>query len=550
MSTQENTEPQIVESDDPLNESKKSETQSNKTNKKKKIGSGKGVETLFRNAYRAELDLIALAATKANIMISLNGFIVSALMISGGFIYADSPMFLVPSTIFLFTSALSIYFALTAASPDAATIHTRIFSWFKGLLKRETHLGSFKDCIKPQHSFSDETSNILIYEDRVKLSKAEYLDRMHDLLSDQEQIYEKMSDQLYWLGKITHHKFRMLRASYTVFRWGIILSVLALIAVKSFEYILPSLNDLHARVNNVGISNFEDIYEPSAAQQLLDGRVLIVEDEPLHALSIVEFGSDGSISENSLLDGFLLKSFNRKLNDLEGVTMDSEGFVYAITSHSRNEKGKRKKSREQLLRFKIEGNEISDVAVYTKLVDHLVNAGVLDNILSSSGNTVNLNEINIEALSFNKEKNKLMLGFRAPLINGKSMLVVINNPSAIFERNDPAQFDSNIILLDLQGGGIRSLDYAPQLEGYLMVNEIKNNNGKKKSQLWFWKGETEKDPQPIDLPQMINLKNVEALAPVTINGEPKLFLLSDDGKYKKKKTAHYMLLEYDQLSVD
>jgi hypothetical protein len=83
-----------------------------------------------------------------------------------------------------------------------------------------------------------------------------------------------------------------------------------------------------------------------------------------------------------------------------------------------------------------------------------------------------------------------------------------------------------------------------------MVNEIKNNNGKKKSQLWFWRGETEKDPQPIDLPQMINLKNVEALAPVTINGEPKLFLLSDDGKYKKKKTAHYMLLEYDQLSVD
>lgn len=550
MSKQVNTKPQTVESDNSSNEYKTPDTQSNKNNKKKKIGSGKGVETLFRNAYRAELDLIALAATKANIMISLNGFIVSALMISGGFIYADSPIFLVPSTIFLFTSALSIYFALTAASPDAATTHTRFFNWFKSLLKRETHLGSFKECIKPQQSFSDEQSNILIYEDRVKLSKADYLERMHDLLSDQEQIYEKMSDQLYWLGKITNHKFRMLRASYTVFRWGIILSVLALIAVKSFEYMLPSLNDLQARVNNIGISNFKDIYEPSAAHQLLDGRVLIVEDEPLHALNIVEFGSDGSISENPLLNGFLLKSFNRKLNDLEGLTMDSEGFIYAITSHSRNEKGKRKKSREQLLRFKIEGNEITDITVYTELVDHLVNAGILENKLDSRVNTINLNEINIEALSFNKEKNKLILGFRAPLINGKSMLVVINNPSTIFERNDPAQFDSNTILLDLQGGGIRSLDYDPQLDGYLMVNEIENNKGKKTSQLWFWKGEIKKDPQPIDLPQMINLKNVEALAPVIINGEPKLFLLSDDGKYKKKKTAHYMLLEYDQLLVN
>lgn len=52
------------------------------------LGSAKGVETMFRNAFRAELELIALAATKANIMISLNGFIVSALMISGAFIFA------------------------------------------------------------------------------------------------------------------------------------------------------------------------------------------------------------------------------------------------------------------------------------------------------------------------------------------------------------------------------------------------------------------------------------------------------------------------------
>ncbi|MGN6898209.1 hypothetical protein ACTHT1_12250, partial [Neisseria sp. P0015.S002] len=47
------------------------------------FGTNKGVETMFRNAVRSEMELLALAATKANIMISLNGFIVSALMISG-----------------------------------------------------------------------------------------------------------------------------------------------------------------------------------------------------------------------------------------------------------------------------------------------------------------------------------------------------------------------------------------------------------------------------------------------------------------------------------
>ena len=53
------------------------------------LGTSKGVETMFRNAVRSEMELLALAATKANIMISLNGFIVSALMISGAFVFSS-----------------------------------------------------------------------------------------------------------------------------------------------------------------------------------------------------------------------------------------------------------------------------------------------------------------------------------------------------------------------------------------------------------------------------------------------------------------------------
>ncbi|WP_200331468.1 hypothetical protein [Thiocystis violacea] len=79
-----------------------------KAPKQRPVGSAKGVETLFRNAYRAELEIINLAATKANIMISLNGFIASALTISGAFIYTSSPEFLLPATLFLFTSVASI----------------------------------------------------------------------------------------------------------------------------------------------------------------------------------------------------------------------------------------------------------------------------------------------------------------------------------------------------------------------------------------------------------------------------------------------------------
>jgi len=519
---------------------------------KKKIGSAKGVETLFRNAYRAELDLLALAATKANIMISLNGFIVSALMISGGFIYASTPLFLVPAILFLFTSATSIYFALSAASPDNSSPKTRFMAWLNDLVVGKLNTSSLKDQIMSKKSFIDGQSNILIYEDRAMLSKAEYLTRMHDLLSDQEQIYEKMSDQLYWLGIMIDRKFKMLRISYSVFRWGIIFSIIAMISIKFYDHLLLAvINAPPAHLMNVHIAKFEDIYEPSAAQQLPDGRLLIIEDEPTRALSIAEFGPDGSIQENPLLSLFLLSSFQTRLNDLEGVTMDANGYIYTITSHSRTKKGKRKQDREQLVRFKIQDNNVIEIGIYTNLIKQLNASGILEKaLINSLDQSVSFNKINIEALSFDKDKQKLLIGLRAPLIDGKSIIITLNNPNAIFEHNEPAIFTDDLILLDLNDGGLRSLNYAPYLGGYLMDNEIRKANGKKKSQLWFWKGLADHQPVPIELPNMINLKDVEAVTPVIINGKPRLMLLSDDGKLKNKQQAHYILLEYNQLSGD
>lgn len=525
-----------------------------KTNKAKRrdreiVGSAKGIETMFRNAYRTELNLITLAATKANIMISLNGFIVSVLMISGGFIYVSSPLFLVPATMFLFTSAISIYFALLAASPEIVGKHIGFLNWLQDIIKRKATLRDFKIYVKPDNSFIQGKSNILIYEDRVKLSKEDYWKRMHELLNDQEDVYAKMSDQLYWLGMMASKKFRMLRASYNTFRWGLILSVLVFIVVKSYMYFMPVTDNGIIHLRNVGISQFEDIYEPSAVQQLQDGRLLIVEDEASKALHIVEILPDGSISENASLDNRLLKSFHRKLSDLEGLAMSKDGYVYAITSHSRTHKGKRKKGRELLLRFKIRGNDLIDSGVYKGLIDQLKKSGVLENALKNSVNkNISFQSINIEALNFDKEGEKLLVGFREPLIDGKSMIVVIENPVGIFEHGEQPKFSEDVILLNLHGGGIRSLDYDPVLNVYVMTNEVRGKDGKNHSQLWSWTGNIEEEPKRIALPSMISLKNVESIAPLVINGQSRLLLVSDDGNVKKHRPAKFILLEYNQLS--
>lgn len=113
------------------------------------------------------------------------------------------------------------------------------------------------------------------------------------------------------------------------------------------------------------------VYEPSAIQQLPDGRFLVVEDEKRHPFSLIAIGADGSVDSTELTAG-LLQIFSdfSKLDDLEGLALDRAGFVYAIKSHSRDDEGDEKKSRERLVRFRIEGSRV----VNPKVVDGLKRA--------------------------------------------------------------------------------------------------------------------------------------------------------------------------------
>ena len=517
--------------------------------KTKVIGSAKGVETLFRNAYRAELDLLALAATKANIMISLNGFIISALMISGAFILASSPGFLIPAGVFMITAAISIVFALLAASPEQVDLPGALLGWYRAYRNGEAKLRDLKAYVmRGPNSTEKNELNLLIYEDRIKLNPKEYWQHMQDLLRDQKNVYHRMSDKLYWLGKMSNRKFKLLNISYITFRWGLLASLVAFIGVRSVGGIFTvEPNQVTGNSNNFGISELSDIYEPSAIQQLPDGRILVVEDEALRSISVLSVAHDGRLVENTATDLKLIRNFGRKLNDLEGLSSDNDGFIYAITSHSLTKKGKSQPSRNQLLRFKIKGNNVTDINVYEQLRDVLQQADELkDAIEHETGKRIDFNELNIEGLAYSTDDGTLKLGLRGPIAGGKSIILVIENPAQVFTENVPPVFGEPI-LLELEGGGIRGLSYNSILGAYLIANEIKNEGGSKTSQLWTWSGYRDDEPVPINLPGIINLNNVESIDSVVINDEPRLLLMSDDGNAKKGRPAKYLLLDYTQL---
>ncbi len=251
---------------------------------------------------------------------------------------------------------------------------------------------------------------------------------------------------------------------------------------------------------------------------------------------VLTFGTGDVPREDRLQFDKPSKNILTKLIDLEGIAEDARGHLFAITSHSRSIKGHLKQSRQQFVRFEIQKNLITDFEQF-----HF-----LGNCIRRK---IGVNEINIEAISFDKNGKKLLIGLREPVLEGKSLIVVLANPNAIFEQREKPKILDQIFRLDLDGGGIRAMYFDQKLGGFLIANEIKSAQGKLRSAFWFWNGTAVQSPYRISIKGMDNIKNIEGITLVNIDGAPCILIVSDDGKARKHKGAHYAILRYDQFVI-
>jgi len=294
---------------------------------------------------------------------------------------------------------------------------------------------------------------------------------------------------------------------------------------------------------------FEQIYEPSGVHQLPDGRFVVVEDEAVHPLDVFSLQPDGQVSEQPLYRSSLLSwnSPNRvlkTLEDLEAVAVDEQGRMYAITSHSRKENGKRDDKREQLARFGLEGEQIVNFQVMRGLRkkiaakhDSLKDATRIRDVKDGGG-------FNIEGLSFDADKQNLLIGLRSPLAGENAIVIVMENPQAVFDHDEKPRISDRLIELDLAGGGIRAMSYDPHLGGFLIISR----KPEKSFKLWLWSGDVGESPQRLRIPDIKNLRQAEGVTPVLIDGRPAgILVVSDDGFGLKRKPGHYLFLRYEQL---
>lgn len=291
------------------------------------------------------------------------------------------------------------------------------------------------------------------------------------------------------------------------------------------------------------------IYEPSAIQQVPDGRFLVVEDEKENPLSLVTIRPDRTSSSIPLVTqpqdaGSALS----KLDDLEAITADSAGFIYVITSHSRNSEGMEKKSREKLIRFRLEGEH----AVAPMLVTNLKAAMVAAHpVLAAAAEVLDAKAeagFNIEALEMTPDGQRLLVGFRSPLLDGHALIAAIENPTEMFDAGMAPRISPRMDMLDLDGQGIRGMSYIPGLAGYLVIG---GPVGKQPAQfrLWFWSGRTNDPPRCVTVPGLPGFERAEGISPASIDGQQGIVMVSDDGSREERRSARFLLLDPGELRI-
>jgi len=484
-----------------------------KKKKKKKLELSKLVGTFLRNALRSNLDLTALADTKAGILISINGFILTVSVTAIGFSSQNNIMKFAFISIIL-TSLGSIIFSVLAVKP-----------------RRKEQIISKKNL--------EGYNSLLFYQDMADLSPKEYSKEMNTVLFSSDESKEEMITHLHILGSEIKKKYFWLAKAYTYFSIGLVVTATLII----YALLVEEETAIYNRIQGDVIykkEKFYNVFEPSGATTLADGKVLVVEDESsAHSLQLLEIENNNNIVEigNLYLTKKIKKIFKKEVEDLESITSDNN-LIYASTSFTTTKNHKVKGARNRLIMFTYNDGAIEDVYLYKNLKQVLYKhfPKIFKETLFSSG------DINIEGLSFNPHTKSLLIGFRAPLDDGQALLVDIKNPKEIFLENKEPIF-SDIIRLNLNGKGIRDITFDEQKGGYWIIAGSSGNRNSN-FQLWFW------DRKKSKVQRVKNHPNIGFGEGITVINKDSsnvgLLIVEDDGR-KPNKSADYLIIDRDSL---
>ncbi|MCI5081714.1 MAG: DUF5706 domain-containing protein [Saprospiraceae bacterium] len=167
------------------------------------VNLGRGVETMYRTTYRTHVNLSSIADNKANIMLTVNAIIIS-IVVSNLIPEFDTNKYLIPPTFILLVVCLTaLVYAILSTRPKIT----------EGIFSRE--------------DIEQKQSNLLFFGNFYKMELKDFHWGMMEMIKDSDFLYSSMTRDLYYLGVVLAKKYRYLRICYTVFMYGLIISVIA-----------------------------------------------------------------------------------------------------------------------------------------------------------------------------------------------------------------------------------------------------------------------------------------------------------------------------------
>lgn len=169
--------------------------------KEHNLRNSEGVRTMFMVSGRNQLQLIAIADKKANmitIISTITIFLILALFTSSSFLENSSQLtnieFVLPLSILLAFSCVSLICAILALKPKIIRV-------------------------------KKESRSALFFNNFYRKSLQEYKTEMKEMMNKDEEIYDHMLTDMYFNGLVLERKYALLSYSYTVFLLAILLSV-------------------------------------------------------------------------------------------------------------------------------------------------------------------------------------------------------------------------------------------------------------------------------------------------------------------------------------
>lgn len=257
--------------------------------------------------------------------------------------------------------------------------------------------------------------------------------------------------------------------------------------------------------------------------------VLMVDDSKLDAILAMEVDSSGKQAGPA-------KSIplGASIADMEAITY-GDGFFYVTGSQSDPKNG----DQNAIARFKFD--PATQTIQGTEVLPNLRNF-LLDSVpeLKGQGDKKGTDGgLNIEGLAWDPRADgkRLLLGLRSPQLNGQSLIVAIKlrNQSGTFSIDNLQLAEPRAMQLELEGLGIRDIQYDIRLQTFLIIAGAPVHGETKLGfRLWEWSGDSSAAGSNLQkVSDLDTAMHPEGVTHLVVGGKDFIFIVGDGGGYTK-----------------